>query len=92
MKIKSLLTLLTILFLYTACSDSSTDVEPELKETNQMLSFVLEQSTNAAYLEEDVVGVIENDEIQLTIDRKVDATKLIATFTHTHTQWACCIC
>lgn len=47
-----------------------------------MLSFVLQQSTNAAYLEEDVVGVVENDEIQLTIDTKVDVAKLIATFTH----------
>ena len=82
MKLKSLLILFTALFFYTSCSDSTKDVQHELKTTNQLLTFILQKSVNGAYLEEDIVGVIENDEIRLTFDKKVDATKLIATFTH----------
>ena len=90
MKLKSLLILLTAIFFYTSCSDSTADIQPEpkpepeveLKTTNQLISFTLEKSKNETYLEKDIVGVIENEEILLTFEKKVDASKLVATFTH----------
>lgn len=82
MKFKSLLILLTAIFLNTSCSDSSTDINTESKTTNELLSFTLEKSRNTAYLDEDIVGVIQNGEILLTFKTKVDATNLIATFKH----------
>lgn len=81
MKIKFLLLFLSSLLLYTACDDSP-EVLPELKTTKQLLSFTFEKSKNAAYLEKDIVGTIVNDAIKFTISENIDATKLIATFTH----------
>lgn len=88
MKIKSIILLFTLLFFYTSCSDSSSDIkiepkpEEELKATNNMLSFVIEKANNEKYISKDIVGVIEDGAIKLTISEKIDATKLIATFTH----------
>lgn len=93
MKIKSLILFLMVLFFYTSCSDSSTDIEiepkpepqpeEELSTTNKMLTFVIEKSNNEdEYLQEDVVGTIKDGEIKLTMSEKIDATKLIASFTH----------
>lgn len=91
MKFKSLILILSVLFFYTSCSDSTTDIDidpmpdtdPEevLSETSNLLSFIIE-ANNKEYLDEDVVGVIEDDEIQLTLSEKVETAKLIATFTH----------
>ena len=88
MKTKSLILILSILFFYTSCSDSTTDIqiepkpEEELSTTNDMLSFVIEKNNNEDYLEGDIVGIIEGEEIKLTLSEKIDATQLIATFTH----------
>ena len=82
MKTKSLILILSVLFFYSSCSDSTTDIEEELSTTNEMLSFVIKKSSNEDYLEEDIVGVIEDGEIKLTMSEEIDATQLIATFTH----------
>lgn len=83
MKIKFLFLFLSALFLFNAC-DSTPEVQPdpELSSTKQLLSFTLEKSKNAEYLEEDIVGIVENGILKLTIPESVNATKLIATFTH----------
>ena len=83
MKIKFLFLFLSALFLFNAC-DSTPEVQPdpELSSTKQLLSFALEKSKNAEYLEEDIVGIVENGTVKLTIPESVNATKLIATFTH----------
>lgn len=81
-KLKSMVFLLATLFIYISCEKSTQEVQPELKSTNEILSFSLQKSKNNAYLDGDIVGTIVNEEILLTIPEKVPATKLIATFTH----------
>ena len=81
MKFKILLLFLITFFIYPACEKIS-DKQVELNSTNQLLSYKLEKIKNEAYLEEDIVGEIENEDIKLTVPYKVDVTKLIATFVH----------
>ena len=82
MKTKVLFFFLSTLFLFTAC-DNSPEILPELKSTNQLISFKFEKDKNVDYLESDIEGIIQNEEIKLTISEEINATKLIATFTHT---------
>ena len=85
MKTKFLFLFLSALFLFTSC-DNTPDVlpepEPELKTTNQLLSFSFEKSKNEAYIDEDVVATIADGRIDLSLSEKVNVTDLIATFTH----------
>lgn len=81
MKTKVLFFFLSTLFLFTAC-DNSPEILPELKSTNQLISFKFEKDKNVDYLESDIEGIIQNEEIKLTISEEINATKLIATFTH----------
>ncbi len=90
MKTHSLILLLAALFFYTSCTDSTPQIEPtpeptpeeELSATNTMLTFVIEQTNNQTYIQEDIVGTIHEESIKISMSEKIDATQLIATFTH----------
>ena len=83
MKTRFLFLFLSTFLFFISC-DSTPDVQPEqeLNSTKQLLSFTLEKSKNANYLEEDIVGIVDNGTIKLTISEAINTTKLIATFTH----------
>ncbi len=82
MRINSLLLLFAALFMYTSCSDTSDDIQPQLSANNEILTFMLEKSKNEPFLEEDITATISDNEINLTIPEELSAEKLIATFTH----------
>ena len=83
MKAKFLFLFLSVLFLFSSCeSTPETQIKQELKSTKQLVSFTLEKSNNESYLEQDIVGTIDNETIKLTISETVNATQLVATFTH----------
>ena len=83
MKAKFLFLFLSVLFLFSSCeSTPEAQIEQELKSTKQLVSFTLEKSNNESYLEQDIVGTIDNETIKLTISETVNTTQLVATFTH----------
>lgn len=79
MKTKFLFLFLSALFLFSSCDNKP---EIHLKSTRELISFTLEKSKNGDFLQEDIVGIIDNKKIKLAISKTVDATQLIATFTH----------
>ena len=85
MKAKLLFIFISTLFLFTSC-DNSPDVlpdpEPEQQTTNELITFTFEKNKNQTYLEEDIHATVGNGIISLSLPEKIDATNLVATFTH----------
>ena len=79
MKTKSLLFYFLAVALLFACDKTN---EVPLSSEKELLSFKIESAANSTPLEETIEGIIDQSEIQLIIPAEIDATKLIATFTH----------
>lgn len=78
MKYIKYITFVILITLHTSCSDKEKFF---LSSSKELLEFRLDK-TNNSDLEEDIIAIIEDNKIKLTIKDNVDREKLIATFNH----------
>ncbi len=73
--------MLLAVLLNISCKKQS-PVEEIKKSEKELLSFYLDKNNNQNYLSQTIIGLIDGNEIKITLSADVDASALVATFTH----------